>query len=624
VIGESFRRGTLHPLPAPEERSAGPRPGQVPFQAHIELLQFFLAHRGDIVERIQALLNAQRKPIAYLQDGSLLSAHFEDCFFTLGGVTPSQRRLRSQLEEAHWASGFRPRELPGLHNGLVEPAEMMIRGFHLWRQTRWPGRNGRLRYAHTLFNLYVIRCLALLTMRLWDAGASSAGDRLAQVQAVLDRLWTTTPADQPVLVRDARWLIPMAQSPATDELAPYFEVAEKVAGTLSQEDRIEIHKAGARMTAGHLRSQIRYYSTKQGVTLDDSGLLLNTRSSNALDFALLIQDLVPLLEAYAHACDSDDGQKRLALADAICQGVSPDPELFLNRVALLGAYSMIEHLFTTTDGDGHAVYTPMGQRHVQLLQEYEARIARVAKPLYEDCQHFRPAAGSYSPYGVLYGFSSDLVEHMAFKTLQPDATTRFGLEDVFVGGDADKLAWVSGWRKLPHLTREVTKQFDYPQQFAEDLFDRLERALRRRGSDGEGNGAAQTGRLFIASGDALPADSKVALIPDLPVRYIRSSDMQIVAAGKADSYDEPRLLSDRREGRCVLTYKTPGGWVAIAKTFLTEVLAEARDVKIVGLPPVAVEVLTLMCPDLVTPAEQAPPWSSGGHSTGLRESGQAG
>jgi hypothetical protein len=581
----------------------------IPFQAHLELLQFFLAHRDDIVERIQGVLNAQRKPIQYLQDGSLLSRHFEDCFFTLTGVTHSQSRLRGQLEEAHWASGFRPRELPGLHNGLVDPAEMMIRGFHLWGQTRWPGRNGRVHYAHTLFNLYVIRCLELLSMRLWDAGSSGAGDRLRQVQSVLDQLWKTTAADQPVLVRDARWLIQMAQSPATDELGAYFEVAEKVAGSLSEEDRIEIHKAGVRMAAGHLRSQIRYYSMKKAVSLDEHGLVLSTRTTNALDFALLVHDLVPLLEAYEHALHSDDRQKRLELADAICQGISPDPELFLNRIELLGAYSMIEHLFITTDGDGHAVYTPMGRQHVQLVQEYEARIRRVSKPLHDDCPHFRPVGGAYSPYGVLYGFSTDLMEHMALKTLQPDAVTRFGLEDVFVGGEADtgKLAWVSGWRKLPHLKREVEKLFDYPQQFAEDVFARIEHALRRRVSDGEANAVVQTGRLFVLPGDDRQADSKASLIPDLPVRYIGSSDMQMVAAHKADSCDEAQLLSDRREGKCVLSYKTPGGWVAITKAILTEVLGAGRDVTIVGLPPVAVGVLTLMCPNLVVLPENAPP-----------------
>ena len=62
----------------------------------------------------------------------------------------------------------------------------MMRAFYVWRQTRWPGRNGRVRFAHTLFNLYVIRCLELLSMRVWDAGASGASERLAQVQDVLD------------------------------------------------------------------------------------------------------------------------------------------------------------------------------------------------------------------------------------------------------------------------------------------------------------------------------------------------------------------------------------------------------------------------------------------------------
>ena len=572
----------------------------MPFQAHIELLHFFLAHRDDIVEKIQGVLNAQRKPSQYLQDGPLLSRHFEDCFFTLSGMPHGQSRLRGQLEEAHWASGFEPREIPGLHNGLVDPAEMMIRGFHLWQQTRWPGRNGRVHYAHTLFNLYAIRCLELLSMRLWDAGSSSAGDRLSHVQGVLDQLWKITPADQPVLVRDARWLIQMAQSPATNELSAYFELAEKIAESLSEDDRIEIHKAGVRMAGGHLRSQIRYYSTKKAVPLNDESVILNTRNSNALDFALLIQELVPLLEAYEHAWHSEDGRKRLELADAICQGVSPDPDLFLNHVELLGAYSMIEHLFITTDRDGQAAYTPMGRRHVQLIREYETRIGRVSKPLSDDCQHFRPVAGAYSPYGVLYGFSSDLIEHMVLKTLHPDGVKHFSLEDVFVGSEAstDKLAWVSGWRKLPHLKPEVAKLFDYPQQFAEDIFNRLDQALGRRVSGGEAS-AVPTGRLFVQREDDLQTDSSATVIPNLPVRYIRSSDVQLVAARGAQAYDEAQLLSDRREGKCVVSYKTPGGWVAITKAILTEVSGVGRDVKLVGLTPAAVGVLKLMCPNLV-------------------------
>src|SRR5215471_19521556 len=249
------------------------RPGEVPFQAHVELLHFFLGRRDEIVERIQELLNGQRKPTAYLQDGSLLSRHFEDCFFTLPGVTDSQSRLRGQLEEAHWAGGFKPREIPRLHNGPADPAELMMRAFYMWRQTRWPGRNGRVRYAHTLFNLYVIRCLELLSMRLWDAGAFSAGARLAQVQGVLDALWSIKTPDQPVLVKDARWLIQLAQSLATDDLGAYLNVEERISASFSEDDRIEIHKAGVRMAAGHLRSQIRHYSTTRAVSFDDHGLV---------------------------------------------------------------------------------------------------------------------------------------------------------------------------------------------------------------------------------------------------------------------------------------------------------------------------------------------------------------
>jgi len=604
-MGES-----IHSFSAAETTPAAQRFGQPPFQEHVELLQLFLAHRDEIVERIEGLLNAQRKPLDYLQDSSLLSRLFEDCFFTLTGVTHDQSRLRGQLEQAHWASGFRPRKSPGLYNDLVEPGEMMVRGFHLWRQTHWPGHMGRVRYAHTLFNLYVIRLLALLIMRLWDAGSSSAPDRvedrLSQVQGLLDQLWSATPADQPVLVRDARWLIPLAQSPTTDELAGYFEVAKQVAETLSEENQIEIQRAGVRMAGGHLRSQLRHLSVQKGLSLNENSLVLSTRRSNALDFALLIQGLVRLLEAYEHAGASGDDQKRLELADAICQGISPDPELFVNRLDLLGPYSMIEHLFITTDDDGRVVYTPMGRRHVRLLEEYEGRIRRLSKRLYEDCQHFRPVEGAYSPYGVLYGFSFNLIEHMTLKSLRPDAATHFSLEDVFTSGEAEKLAWVSGWRKLPHVKPEVAKLFEYPQQFAEDVFARIEHALRRRVTDGEANAAVQTGRLFIAPGDDLPADSNASMIPDLPVQYILASDMQVVAAHKAESCDQTHLLHGRLEGEFVVSYKTSGGWIAITKDILTDVLGAGRDVKLAGLPRAAAGVLRLMCPNLVTLLGKAP------------------
>lgn len=569
------------------------------FPDHVELLESFLTHRAEIVERVQTLLNAQRKPAGYLQNGALLARHFDDCFFTRPTIGDRGLRLRGQLEEAHWASGFRPRALPGLHNGLADPAEMMVRAFHLWEQTRWPGRSGRLHYAHTLFNLYLVRSLTLLTMRLWDAGAAEAGDRLAHIQHLLDSVWTGTAPGHPVFVRDARWLIPLAQSPATDDLGVYLDVDERIADTLSYTDRLQIHIAGVCMAAGHLRSQIRYYSLKHAASLDDRRLLLNTRGSNALDFALLIHDLVPLLGAYEDACRNGDDGTRRDLANVICQGISPDPELFVNRIALLTAYSMIEHLFVAADGDGCAAYTPMGTRHVALVREYADRMARLSTPLANDCRHFRPVPGACSPYGVLYGFSSDLLEHMALKAVQPDEVTRFSLEDVFVADDgtSDRLAWVSGWRKLPHLPAEVQKQFDYPQQFAEDVFNRIERSLHTRPA-GETTNAGGTGRLLLVPDD-VAGDSSASQVPDLPARYIRSTDARLVSSGKAESYDETGFASDRREGKFVVSYRTPGGWAGITKAVLTEVLGAGQQMKVSGLPSSAAAALALLCPDLI-------------------------
>ena len=590
--------------------------GQVPFQANVELLRLFLTHREDIVEGLEAVLNAQRKPIQFLQDQSLLSRHFEDCFFARIAATASQKLLRGQLEEAHWAGGFRPRQVQGLHNDLIHPAEMMIRGFYCWQQTRWPGRNGRMHYAHTLFNLYVLRYLQFLSMRLWDEGPigfaqEKAGARLAEIQGLLDELWRSSPAGQPVIVRDARWLIPLAQSLITDELAPYFEVAQQVTETLKEADVLEVQKAHVRMLGGHLTSQIRYYCTKDGLSINEQSVVLRARTSNALDFALLVQGLVGLLKAYDRALQSRDERMRLDMAGAIWQGISADPELFLNRIDLLSAYSMIEHVLIATDREGDVVYSPLGQRHVQMLKEYGALMDRLIKSLREDLPRFRPVDGGYSPYGVIFRLPSHLIEHMALKALQHDAETRFSLEDVFLDDvfdngntSAAKLAWVNGWRKLPHIDREAQRVYDYPQQFAEDVYDRIESELAHKGCDG-----SRTGRLYIVPGDDPGVDLKETAIPALPDRYFVSSDRQIVAAHKAEPYDRAELLAGRREGHFLVSYEvsyeTPGGWIALKKDLLTEVLGAGRDARIVGLPLHAAQVLRLMCKDLVIPENVA-------------------
>lgn len=575
----------------------------MPFEEHITLLRQFLAQRERIVERIQGVLNAQHRPAHQLRDRGLLSRQFEDCFFTADTLGREQLGLRGQLQQAHWASGFRPRDMPGIPNEMFDPADMMSRAFMLWQHTRWPGRNGRLRYAQTLFNLYVVRCLTLLDMRLWDAGADAATQRLALNQAVLDELWRGSPPDQPVLVRDVRWLVPVAQSPTTDDLGPYFGVAQQVAECLREADSLEIHKASVLMAGGHLRSQLRHF-TMQGRALGDASLVLDTRRSNALDSAMTIQGLVPLLAAYARAVQSGDGHQRTVLAGVICQAVSPDPELFIQRLDLLSAYSMIEHLFIAADADGRVTLTPMGERHLRLLGEYRASLSSLGTALHEDCRQFRPEPGIYSPYGVMYGFSSNLLEHMTLKALQPEAERRFSLEDVFTDGGhgAERLAWVSGWRRLPHVSAEVQKLYEYPQEFAAGIFGRVETVLEQCvAAGGKPPAGLRTGRLYIAAGEAAPG-SPGAGTPQLSPGYVLSSDPGLVQAGRATACDQDRLLRDRREGEFLVSWQSPGGWVAISKDVLTAVLGAGQDAGIAGLPPAALAVLETLCGGLAVRA----------------------
>ena len=141
----------------------------------------------------------------------------------------------------------------------------------------------------------------------------------------------------------------------------------------------------------------------------------------------------------------------------------------------------------------------------------------------------------------------------------------------------------------------MAKLFEYPQQFAEDVFQRIERALRKCVADHEAT-AVRNGRLFVLAGDH---DPQASAAPDLPAEYFVSSDRQLVAERKALACDEAELLHSRTEGEYIVSYRTSGGWVAVTKDVLTEVVGAGRDAKIAGLPRDAAQVLKLMCPDLV-------------------------
>jgi hypothetical protein len=57
-----------------------------------------------------------------------------------------------------------------------------------------------------------------------------------------------------------------------------------------------------------------------------------------------------------------------------------------------------------------------------------------------------------------------------------------------------------------------------------------------------------------------------------------------VAANLAQFRDEACLPHYRQEGEFIVSYRTPGGWVAITKDLLTDFLAAGQDVGIAETP----------------------------------------
>ena len=107
-----------------------------------------------------------------------------------------------------------------------------------------------------MYSVFLFRQAEYLSLRIWDEGNDAAADRLQEIQVLLDSLNGATTADS--LIRNARWVIQTAQGPLTRRLEPYFRIAGRISASFKDSRRLEVHKAGAVLTSGHLRSQLRH------------------------------------------------------------------------------------------------------------------------------------------------------------------------------------------------------------------------------------------------------------------------------------------------------------------------------------------------------------------------------
>ena len=564
------------------------------FSDHVALLAAYLDRRGLIVEAVeQQVLNVQDKEPARSCDRGRLETLLLGSFD--GAVVLPQRSVSfAALAAAHAADGFQPVSRDAYSHRL-DPVDLVMRAYGHWDATRWPGRNGRLAFAQVIYSAFMLGLLEHLSLRIWDPGTRDANDRLRDVQHLLDRL-NAGPAG-PAFVRDARWLIQTAQGPLTKDLAPYFRVAARIAESLDAEHQLEVHKAGVVLAGGHLRSQHRYRAADSGRAFDDPEVLAVTRNSNSMDMALLVGDLVPLLERYEAALASDDADLRLGLADVILQGLSSDPELLITHLDLLGPAAMIEEVFVGAASADDPGYTAEGERQIALIGRYRALISRLATPLSEECRGLSPAGPPYSPLGISYGFCADLLWNVALSALTTRSSSTLSLEDVFDSRTRldEKAERAYTWTHLPtrHGERE---HFTHSPDWSHQVFAGVVQRLRALGA---GNTGANTGRLVICQHTV---DSSGGILPVSAVNaqeHVVASDIQWALKTGATAFPRSHVLADRHEGRYLASVEQDGKWYALSKMVLTASLARGRDARVAGVPPALAARLRLTCPEIV-------------------------
>jgi hypothetical protein len=319
--------------------------------------------------------------------------------------------------------------------------------------------------------------------------------------------------------------------------------------------------------------------------------------------ALLVRELVPLLEAYRRASTEDEPEVRLDLADAMLQGISADPELFVARLDLLGPSTTIEPLFVESDEEGAVRLTRMGVAQEEMLRRYRQLVGEIAGRLREDLESLDPSGRTYSPLGIAYGFCEDLLLNMALSTLQGPPPGGVSLEGLFVTSRDPEcnLASARGWERL-FVSGAGYAYFEHSAEWARLVFQRTIDALDLRAHSPQTNASrVKSARVFVVPRGQKVGSSACAL-PDGIVsaqEHCVTSDVNRAFSEGTTAFPRSQILSDRNEGRLLASAEVEGRWFGVSKTILTDLIGRGFDALIVDVPEGVIDVMRVTCPGLI-------------------------
>jgi len=248
-----------------------------------------------------------------------------------------------------------------------------------------------------LIDYYFLYLLALLSLRVWDAGSADAG--LDRLSALLDRLQGPDGSGQR-FADDAETLMLIATSHYEADERCYPTLLERVRG-LSARHQTAVAIGHAASMGCHLRFG---FEATYARSLDAM------RDDNIADYPWLSYALVTLMREYARlVAAGDDSDRRAPVVEAMLNGLTPDPDAFVGEASIHVPSSEAERREFRGSFDAH---------RRQLVDELEAH---------------RPATSAYSPLSLRFNFCQNALKGMVLDAVLWNEPSAVSLNDMLSG-----------------------------------------------------------------------------------------------------------------------------------------------------------------------------------------------
>ena len=288
-----------------------------------------------------------------------------------------------------------------------------------------------------LYDAYVFQLIMLLSLRIWDEG--NPDDNIQTIQSLLDELQAGPGNSGKQFVRHAPDLLTLATSLNNyADIGIYRDLIDKTKRFKVKEHRLRFSLANAKGTGSHLRSVIATLylappleinkETWKAFFAKEEGKI--HRTQNEIDYEIIVSALNNLFSRYEELLSGKvNNEERFEIAEAILDGLSADPEYFIDSPEMLRKF-----------------VHPSAQPAVD---EFKTYLRKNVGSLLKDLKGFDPKRYQYSPLGQVQVVSLpfyNLYEDVLL-SLMSGEFQKLSYEDRFTASsfleiDRQKRAWV--------------------------------------------------------------------------------------------------------------------------------------------------------------------------------------